>query len=58
MMTPSAPAAGTVTSALTEWDLFLMLMTDPSVMCIPLKSSWLLPVVSCGRPAMSGLIRS
>ena len=58
MITPSAPAAGTVTSAVTECDLFLTVITEPSVMCIPLKSIWLLPVISCGRPARSGLMRS
>ena len=31
MMTPSAPDAGTYTSAVTEYDLFLMLMTEFSL---------------------------
>ena len=35
--------AGTVTSAVTECDLFLMLMTDASVTCMPRNSICVLP---------------
>ena len=58
MITPSAPPAGTVTFAVTEWDLFLTVSTDASVMRMPGNNVWLVPVTSCGRPARSGLMRS
>ena len=41
MMTPSAPDAGTSSSAVTEWDLFLMLTTEFSdKRPIPPKRIW------------------
>ena len=59
MMTPSAPAAGTSTSAVTENDLFLMLTTLFSESRpMPGKNSWEFLRISVGRPAMSGLTRS
>ena len=58
MITPSAPPAGTVTFAVTECDLFFTVSTELSVMRMPGNSVWLVPTASCGRPAMSGLMRS
>ena len=59
MMTPSAPCSGTTISAVTEWDLFLRLRTQFSERCpMPPKRSWVLPLMSTGRPAVSGLIFS
>ena len=59
MITPSAPASGTSISAVTEWDLFLMLRTQFSdKRPMPPNSSWVFPLISTGRPAMSGLIFS
>src|ERR1700685_561624 len=58
MMTPSA-LSGAVMCAVTEHDLFLMLTTlfsDSRFM--PGNSSCELPVISWGRPARSGFIRS
>ncbi len=58
MITPSAPDSGTSISAVTAWDLFLMLTTQFSDRRpMPPKRSWVLPLISTGRPAMSGFIR-
>ena len=54
MITPSAPAAGTATSAVTEKDLFLMLTTLFSERRpIPGKNIWEVPRIRVGRPATS-----
>ena len=59
MMTPSAPFSGTTISAVTECDLFLMLRTQFSDRRpMPPKRSWVLPLISTGRPAVSGFIFS
>ena len=58
MMTPFAPPSGTTISAVTENDLFLMLMTPFSESRpMPAKSSCEFPRMSVGRPARSGLRR-
>ena len=58
MMTPLAPPFGTVSSAVTECDLFLSVSTHASLTRMPGNRSCVLPLMSCGRPAMSGLMRS
>ena len=59
MITPSAPFSGTSISAVTECDLFLMLRTQFSDRRpMPPNRSWVLPLISTGRPAVSGLIFS
>ena len=59
MITPSAPLAGTSTSAVTENDLFLMLTTLFSDRRpIPGKNSCEFPRISVGRPASPGSSRS
>src|ERR1700738_790654 len=56
IITPSAPASGTSISAVTECDLFLMFRTQFSDRRpMPPKSSWVFPLISTGRPAVSGL---
>src|SRR5271167_4903504 len=53
MITPSAPELGTSISAVTEWDLFLMLRTQFSDRRpMPAKSSWVFPLTSTGRPVL------
>src|SRR4029453_2779426 len=57
--TPSAPEEGTTTSPVTAWDLFLMLTTEFSdSRPMPPNSSWELPLISIGRPAISALMPS
>ena len=56
--TPAAPDSGTVMFVVTECDLFFRISTQASVIRMPENSSWLLPRISWGRPAMSGLMRS
>ena len=59
MITPSAPASGTSTSAVMENDLFFMLTTLFSESRpMPGKKSWEVPWMRVGRPARSGLKRS
>ena len=59
MITPSAPASGTMISAVTECDLFLMLTTELSdSRPMPPNSSCEPPSISVGRPATSGMRRS
>ena len=60
MITPFAgPSAGASIDAVTLNDRFLMSMTLPSLSrFIPGNSTWLVPVISCGRPAMVALSRS
>ena len=51
--------SGTSISAVTEWDLFLMLRTQFSDRRpMPPKRSWVFPLISTGRPAVSGFIFS
>ena len=57
-ITPSAPESGTSTSAVIEYDLFLVLMTAHSRSRLPLKISWRLPWINSGRPAIWALPRS
>ena len=59
MITPSAPSGGTSSSEVTANDLFLMsttLFSDSRP--IPANSSCELPLISVGRPARVGLMRS
>src|SRR3954463_14045578 len=59
MITPSAPPSGTSTSDVTANDLFLIsttLFSDSRP--IPANNNWLLPLISEGRPADVGLMRS
>jgi hypothetical protein len=59
MITPSARASGTSISAVTEWLLFLMLRTQFSdSRPMPPNKSWVVPLTSTGRPAVSGFIFS
>ncbi len=59
MITPSAPFSGTTISAVTECDLFLRFRTQFSERRpMPPNSSWVLPLIRTGRPAVSGLIFS
>ena len=59
MITPSAPDAGTSSSAVTENDLFLMLSTLFSESRpMPGKSTWERPRIRVGRPAIAGSMRS
>jgi hypothetical protein len=59
MITPSAPVSGTSISAVTEWDLFLMFRTQFSDRRpMPPNNSWVFPLISTGRPAVSGFIFS
>ena len=59
MITPSAPPAGTSTSAVTENDLFLMLTTLFSERRpMPGKNSCEFPRIRVGRPAIAGSSRS
>ena len=58
-MTPEAPWSGTSTSAATACDTFLVLRTVASVSrLMPPYRTWLVPVISCGRPAMVASKRS
>ena len=58
MITPSAPDFGTSISAVTAWDLFLMLTTEFSDRRpMPAKRTWVFPLINTGRPAVSGFIR-
>ena len=59
MITPSAPFSGTTISAVTVWDLFLMLRTQFSHRRpMPPNRSWVSPLTSVGLPAVSGFIFS
>ena len=54
-----APLRAPRCSAVTECDLFLTLRTQFSDRCpMPPNRSWVLPLISTGRPAVSGLIFS
>ena len=58
-ITPLAPDCGTTISAVTAWDLFLMLTTQFSDRRpMPSKSSWVFPLISTGLPAVSGFMRA
>ena len=58
-MTPLAPDFGTSTSAVTEYDLFCVTTSEPSLSRhMPPNRICELPLISCGRPARSGLKRS
>ncbi|CNV29507.1 Uncharacterised protein [Mycobacterium tuberculosis] len=57
-ITPSAPVSGTSTSAVTVCDLFLRLSTQFSDNRPMFENStWVLPLMSTGLPARSGLMR-
>ena len=58
-MTPSAPDGGTTTSAVMACDLFFVFTIELSVSRpMPPNRICRVPLISCGRPAMSGLARS
>src|SRR6266404_4064250 len=53
------PVSGTSISAVTEWDLFFTFRTQFSDRRpMPPNSSWVFPLTSTGRPAVSGFIFS